>query len=40
MIVNCARQLCSGIHKVHEEGVGQEFMAMNYTERKWEAQLE
>jgi hypothetical protein len=26
MIVNCARQLCSGIH--------------NYSERKWEAQLE
>jgi hypothetical protein len=24
MIVNHARQLCSGIHKVHEEGVGQE----------------
>jgi hypothetical protein len=21
--VNCARQLCSGIHKVQEEGVGQ-----------------
>jgi hypothetical protein len=24
MIVNRARQLCSGIHKVQEEGVGQE----------------
>jgi hypothetical protein len=24
MTVNRARQLCSGIHKVHEEGVGQE----------------
>jgi hypothetical protein len=24
MIVNCARQLCSGIHKVHEEGVRQD----------------
>jgi hypothetical protein len=24
MIVNRARQLCSGIHKVSEEGVGQE----------------
>jgi hypothetical protein len=24
MIVNHARQLCSGIHKVQEEGVGQE----------------
>jgi hypothetical protein len=24
MIVNRARQLCTGIHKVHEEGVGQE----------------
>jgi hypothetical protein len=24
MIVNLARQLCSGIHKVQEEGVGQE----------------
>jgi hypothetical protein len=23
MIVNRSRQLCSGIHKVHEEGVGQ-----------------
>jgi hypothetical protein len=24
MIISCARQLCSGIHKVQEEGVGQE----------------
>jgi hypothetical protein len=24
MIVNRARQLCSGIHKVQEEGVGKE----------------
>jgi hypothetical protein len=24
MIVNRARQLCSGIHKVQEEGVGEE----------------
>jgi hypothetical protein len=23
MIVDCARQLCSGIHKAQEEGVGQ-----------------
>jgi hypothetical protein len=24
MIVNLARQLCSGTHKVHEKGVGRE----------------
>jgi hypothetical protein len=32
MIVNRARQLCSGIHKVQDEGVGQE---INGDELHW-----
>jgi hypothetical protein len=32
MAVNRARQLCSGIHKVQEEGKAEKFMATNYTE--------
>jgi hypothetical protein len=32
MIVNHARQLCSGIHKVQEEGEAKKFVATNYTE--------
>jgi hypothetical protein len=41
MIVNRARQLCSvEPTRYKRKGQAKEFMATNYTERKWEAQLE